>query len=120
MIETGIQAVAMVITVFVSMRALYGSWPWEGDKTWYATRELLLEKSEREDVALSPEQIVHAIASRALQMQSQLENAKVSLLSGEAQNDKRPETRSERVDAGIKEIESQFLKIRQQDKLKSA
>ena len=31
----------LVIAMFVAMRILYGSWPWESNKTWYKTREQL-------------------------------------------------------------------------------
>jgi hypothetical protein len=93
MTETAIQAVAMVVTVFLGMRVLYGSWPWEGDKTWYASRRLLMDK---ESIALSPDQIAHAAASAASAAsltKHQLESAKSS-----------SETDSERVDAVIKDL----------------
>ena len=90
MTETAIQAVAMVVTVFLGMRVLYGSWPWEGDKTWYASRRLLMDK---ESIALSPEQIADAVASAASVTKHQLESAKSS-----------SETNSERVDAVIKDL----------------
>ena len=78
MTETAIQAVVMVVTVFLSMRVLYGSWPWEGDKTWYATQRLLRNKGEEETVALSVEQIAQAVASAALLPEGQPGNTNVS------------------------------------------
>jgi hypothetical protein len=31
-------ALAIVPAMFISMRMLYGAWPWEGRKTWYRTK----------------------------------------------------------------------------------
>jgi len=73
---TLLQAVATVVVVFLGMRTLYGSWPWEGHKTWYATRQLALTAEEEEGISLNPEQIAHAIASAASVAQLQPENAK--------------------------------------------
>ena len=98
--ETSVQAVAMMVVVFLGMRVLYGSWPWEGHKTWYATQRLqrLVEEGQQgialspeqrpaeegqRGIALSPEQIAHAVASAASITKSQLENAKSSERSGE-------------------------------------
>jgi len=76
MTETAIQAVTMVVTVFLGMRVLYGSWPWEGHKTWYATRRTS-PSAERDEVPvlLSPEQIAHAVASAASVTEGQREIA---------------------------------------------
>ena len=83
MTETAIQAVAMVVTVFLGMRVLYGSWPWEGHKTWYATRRTS-PSVERDEilVSLSPEQIAHAVASAASVTNGQPETATNSAISG--------------------------------------
>ena len=82
MTETAIQAVAMVVTVFLGMRVLYGSWPWEGHKTWYATRRTS-PSVERDEirVSLSPEQIAHAVASATSITNGQPETATNSALS---------------------------------------
>jgi len=60
--KTAIQAVATLVTFFLGMRVLYGSWPWEENKTWYATRRVLMDKDR---ISLSPQQIAHAVASAA-------------------------------------------------------
>ena len=79
MTEAMIEAVVSVVLVFSSMRVLYGSWPWEGHKTWYATQRLLppVEQDE-EDISLSPEQIAHAVAPAPSLRKAELANAKSS------------------------------------------
>src|SRR5262249_22603789 len=91
MVETAIQAVATLVTFFLCMRVLYGSWPWEANKTWYATRRALMEES----ISLSPEQIAHAVASAASVADNQVE-------TGEG----RLKTDSERIDAVIEDLRS--------------
>jgi hypothetical protein len=69
-----IQAISTVVVVFIGMRVLYGSWPWEGRKTWYATGKLLRAsvQEDGESIRLSLEQIVHAKASIAAITNGQL------------------------------------------------
>ena len=90
--ETAIQAVATLVTFFLGMRVLYGSWPWEENKTWYATRRVLMDKDR---ISLSPQQIAHAVASAASVADNQVE-------TGEG----RLKTDSERIDAVIKDLRS--------------
>jgi hypothetical protein len=78
MTDAIIEAIASVLVVFSGMRVLYGSWPWEGHKTWYSTRRLLQDK---EGISLTPEQIVQAVASAASITNGQQENTKGSEIS---------------------------------------
>jgi hypothetical protein len=36
-----IAASAMVTTMLIGMRLLYGAWPWESRKTWYRTMQFV-------------------------------------------------------------------------------
>ena len=83
MTDAMIEAIALVVVAFSGMRVLYGNWPWEGHKTWYATRRLLRSgEQDQEGISLSPEQIAQAIASAASITNGQLENTKGSEVSG--------------------------------------
>ena len=81
MTDTMIEAIMSVVVVFSGMRVLYGSWPWEGHKTWYATRHAIGRGRGRRRHIISPEQIVHAIASSASITKGQLEKTKSSEVS---------------------------------------
>ena len=124
MTETAIQAVLMVVTVFLSMRVLYGSWPWEGDKTSYATRRLLRNKDEEETVALSAEQIAQAVTSAASLPESQPGNTNVSEVVGVDETEVvGPGTSSEHTDVTVKEshpVQMRLVKTEQQRALQSA
>ena len=41
MTDAMIEAIALVMVAFSGMRVLYGSWPWEGRKTWYRTKRFV-------------------------------------------------------------------------------
>jgi len=83
MTDAMIEAIVLMVVAFLGMRVLYGSWPWEGHKTWYATRRSLLPvERDEEGISLSPEQIAHAVASATSNMNGQLETAKSSEISG--------------------------------------
>ena len=41
MTDAMIEAIALVVVAFSGMRVLYGSWPWEGRKTWYRTKRFV-------------------------------------------------------------------------------
>ena len=83
MTDAMIEAVMLMVLVFLGMRVLYGSWPWEGHKTWYATRRSLLPvERDEEGISLSPEQIAHAVASATSNTNGQPETTKISEKSG--------------------------------------
>ncbi|HYC18742.1 MAG TPA: hypothetical protein VEC94_16175 [Pseudolabrys sp.] len=78
MTEAMTEATVLMVLAFLGMRVLYGSWPWEGHKTWYATRRLSVPvEPDEEGISLSPEQIADAAASAASKTNSQPDTATV-------------------------------------------